>query len=50
MMKPEDVLRALAEQRGEAIVVPTMTTVPAWRQLAPDDLTVACIGFIGGAS
>ena len=50
MMKPEDVLRAVAEQRGEAIVVPTMTTVPAWRQLAPDDLSVACIGFMGGAS
>ena len=50
MMKPEDVLRAIAEQRGEALVVPTMTTVPAWRQIAPDDLSVACIGFMGGAS
>ena len=50
MMKPEDVLRAIAEQRGEARVVPTMTTVPAWRQIAPDDLSVACVGFMGGAS
>ncbi len=50
MMKPEDVLRALAEHRGEAVVVPTMTTVPAWRQIAPDDLSVACVGFMGGAS
>ena len=50
MMKPEDVLRAIAEQRGEALVVPTMTTVPAWRQIAPDDLSVACVGFMGGAS
>lgn len=50
MMKPEDVLRAIQEHRGDAIVVPTMTTVPAWRQIAPDDLSVACIGFMGGAS
>jgi sulfopyruvate decarboxylase subunit beta len=49
-MKPEDVLRAIAEQRGEAVVVPTMTTAPAWRQIAPDDLSVACVGFMGGAS
>ncbi len=49
-MKPEDVLRAIAEYRGEAIVVPTMTTVPAWRQIAPGDASVACVGFMGGAS
>jgi len=49
-MKPEDVLRAIAAARGEAIVVPTMTTAPAWRTLAPDDLSVACVGFMGGAS
>jgi phosphonopyruvate decarboxylase len=49
-MKPEDVLRAIAEQRGEAVVVPTMTTSPAWRQIAPDDLSVTCVGFMGGAS
>jgi sulfopyruvate decarboxylase subunit beta len=50
MMKPEDVLRAIAEERGEAVVVPTMTTAPAWREIAPDDRSVACIGFMGGAS
>ncbi len=49
-MKPEDVLRAIAEQRGDAVVVPTMTTSPAWRQIAPDDLSVTCVGFMGGAS
>lgn len=49
-MKPEDVLRAIAEHRGEAVVVPTMTTSPAWRQIAPDDLSVTCVGFMGGAS
>lgn len=49
-MKPEIVLKALAAARGTAIVVPTMTTAPAWRALAPDDLSVTCVGFMGGAS
>lgn len=49
-MKPELVLRALAAARGRAIVVPTMTTAPAWRTIAPDDLSVTCVGFMGGAS
>jgi sulfopyruvate decarboxylase subunit beta len=49
-MKPEDVLQAIAAQRGEAIVVPTMTTAPAWRTIAPGDLSVTCVGFMGGAS
>jgi phosphonopyruvate decarboxylase len=49
-MKPEDVLRVIAANRGDAICVPTMTTSPAWRELAPDDLSVGCVGFMGGAS
>lgn len=49
-MKPEEVLRAIAAVRGDAICVPTMTTAPAWRTLAPDDLSVTCVGFMGGAS
>jgi phosphonopyruvate decarboxylase len=49
-MKPEDVLKAIAEVRGDAICVPTMTTVPAWRDIAPNDLSVSCSGFMGGAS
>lgn len=49
-MKPEDVLRVIAAVRGDAICVPTMTTVPAWRTIAPDDLSVTCVGFMGGAS
>jgi phosphonopyruvate decarboxylase len=48
--KPEDVLRAIAAERGDAIVVPTMTTAPAWRTIAPNDLSVTCVGFMGGAS
>jgi phosphonopyruvate decarboxylase len=49
-MKPEAVLRLNAAARGEAVVVPTMTTAPAWRSIAPDDLSVTCVGFMGGAS
>ena len=49
-MKPEAVLRLIAARRGDAICVPTMTTAPAWRTIAPDDLSVGCVGFMGGAS
>ncbi|MGH7276816.1 MAG: thiamine pyrophosphate-dependent enzyme [Candidatus Rokuibacteriota bacterium] len=49
-MKPEDVLRAIAAARGDAICLPTMTTAPAWREIAPDDFSVTCVGFMGGAS
>jgi len=49
-IKPEDALRVIAAGRGDAICVPTMTTAPAWRDIAPDDLSVTCIGFMGGAS
>ena len=49
-MKPEEVLRLIAAQRGTAICVPTMTTSPEWRAIAPDDLSVGCVGFMGGAS
>jgi thiamine pyrophosphate-dependent acetolactate synthase large subunit-like protein len=50
MMKPEEVLKLIAAARGTAICVPTMTTAPAWRKIAPDDLSVGCVGFMGGAS
>jgi len=49
-MKPEDVLRVIAAARGTAICIPTMTTSPAWRTIAPDDLSIGCVGFMGGAS
>jgi sulfopyruvate decarboxylase subunit beta len=49
-LSPESALAALAAARGDAICVPTMTTAPAWRALAPDDLSVKCAGFMGGAS
>jgi phosphonopyruvate decarboxylase len=49
-MTPESALRVIAEARGHALCVPTMTTAPAWREIAPDDLSVVCVGFMGGAS
>jgi len=49
-MKPEEILRLIAAQRGSAVCVPTMTTGPEWRNIAPDDLSVGCVGFMGGAS
>ena len=49
-MKPEDVLRVIAAARSTAICIPTMTTAPGWRDIAPDDLSVSCVGFMGGAS
>jgi sulfopyruvate decarboxylase subunit beta len=49
-MKPEEVLKIIAAARGDAICVPTMTTAPAWREIAPDDLSITCSGFMGGAS
>lgn len=49
-MKPEDVLKVIAARRGTAICIPTMTTSPSWRTLAPNDLSIGCIGFMGGAS
>jgi hypothetical protein len=50
MMKPEEILKLIQAARGTAICVPTMTTGPAWRKIAPDDLSVGCVGFMGGAS
>lgn len=49
-VKPEDALRAIAEHTAEDLVVPTMTTAPAWRDIAPDSAAFACVGFMGGAS
>lgn len=49
-MKPEEILRLIAAERGTAVVIPTMTTAPAWRDIAPDDFSVTCAGFMGGAS
>ncbi len=50
-MKPEDAVRAIIEMRGEAVAVPTMCALTAWNRFAPgDEMTVGCVGFMGGAS
>ncbi len=49
-IQPLDALRAIAELRDQAIVVPTMTAVEPWHRLSPSHLNVSCIGFMGGAS
>lgn len=49
-IQPLDALRAIAEQRGDAIAVSTMTSVEPWHRFSPSDLNVTCIGFMGGAS
>jgi phosphonopyruvate decarboxylase len=49
-IKPEAALRAIAAVRGDAICVPTMSTAPAWREIAPEAPSVTCVGFMGGAS
>src|SRR2546428_9901631 len=49
-MKPEEVLTLIAANRGSAVCIPTMATAPAWRTIAPDDLSATCAGFMGGAS
>jgi sulfopyruvate decarboxylase subunit beta len=49
-IQPLDALRAIAEQRGDAVAVSTMTTVEPWHRFSPSDLNVTCIGFMGGAS
>src|SRR5436190_22236762 len=49
-MKPEEVLTLIAANRGTAVFIPTKTTAPAWRSIAPVDLSAACAGFMGGAS
>jgi phosphonopyruvate decarboxylase len=49
-IKPEEALRAIAAACGDAICVPTMTTAPAWRTIAPEHPSIVCVGFMGGAS
>ena len=49
-LKPEEILKSIAAARADGICVPTMTTSPAWRTIAPDDLSIGCVGFMGGAS
>ncbi|HEY7296145.1 MAG TPA: thiamine pyrophosphate-dependent enzyme [Dehalococcoidia bacterium] len=45
-----EALRAIAQHRGERIVVSTMQVVRPWHSLSPSELNLTCIGFMGGAS
>jgi sulfopyruvate decarboxylase subunit beta len=49
-MQRNDVLRALAEQREQKVVVATMTVLAPWRAASPSELNIGCVGFMGGAS
>jgi thiamine pyrophosphate-dependent acetolactate synthase large subunit-like protein len=49
-MQRNDVLRAIAEQRKDNVVVATMTTLVPFREVSPSELNIGCVGFMGGAS
>lgn len=49
-MRREQVLQVLARHRKDDIVVPTMTVLPPWKQIAPSPYNMSCVGFMGGAS
>jgi phosphonopyruvate decarboxylase len=43
-------LKALAELRGDAIVLPTYSTMFSWREISPSPLNLVSIGAMGQAS
>jgi phosphonopyruvate decarboxylase len=49
-MARNEALRAIAQVRGERIVVSTMQSVRPWHALSPSPLNMTCVGFMGGAS
>ena len=49
-MSRDEALRALAQLRGDRIVVSTMQVVTPWHVLSPSPLNMTCVGFMGGAS
>ena len=49
-MQRNDVLRAIAEQRKDNVVVATMTVLSPFREVSPSELNIGCVGFMGGAS
>jgi sulfopyruvate decarboxylase subunit beta len=49
-MSRDEALRALAQCRGDRIVVSTMQVVTPWHILSPGPLNMTCVGFMGGAS
>jgi len=49
VIQPRRPARHRRGARATRYAVPTMTTAPAWRTIAPNDLPVGCVGFMGGA-
>jgi sulfopyruvate decarboxylase subunit beta len=49
-MRRSDVLRAIAEERQDSVVVATMTVLEPWREASPSELNLGCVGFMGGSS
>lgn len=49
-MSLESALDVLAAHWQNQLVVGTMTANGLWRERAPGDLNLACVGFMGGAS
>ena len=50
VMKRNDAIRALSEQRKDAVCVATMTVLEPFREASPSELNIGCVGFMGGAS
>jgi phosphonopyruvate decarboxylase len=50
MMPRTECLKMLAELRGDAIVIPTYTTMCSWRTISPSPLNYVSLGAMGQAS
>src|SRR5438477_9148592 len=49
-MSRTEALRAIAQARGDRVVISTMQVVTPWHALSPSPLNMTCVGFMGGAS
>lgn len=50
MMPRSEALKKIAELRGDAIVIPTYTTMCSWRTISPSPLNYVSLGVMGQAS
>jgi phosphonopyruvate decarboxylase len=50
MMPRSQALKKIAELRGDAIVIPTYTTMCSWRTISPSPLNYVSLGVMGQAS
>ncbi len=49
-MKSEEAVKAIVENRGDAVLVPTMTAIKWVDKYDPKGLNVSCVPLMGGAS